>query len=117
MIKLFPKDKDKGDVNIFTLSVLLIGLFPGLGLVFLIGGDTFIKVDTVFNIALLTGAVAFLAHLPFLKRLNRFLAEMIGYCLFGWGLLTAALFLSVNYMVHSHPVVDVYPIKSFEFRP
>src|SRR6185437_15058530 len=95
--------KDKGDVNIFTLSIILIGVFPALGVMFFVGGITLIHVDTVVNFAIIAGVIAFILHVPFLKRMNRYLAEIIGYSLFGWGMIVTALFLGVNYLFHGQP--------------
>jgi len=109
--------KDRGEVNMFTLSILLIGVFPGLGVLFYIGANTLIRVDTVFNIAIVSGAIAFILHLPFLKKMNRYMAEIIGYSLFGWGLIITALFMGGNYLIHGNPVSDIYKVETATAHP
>ena len=109
--------KDKGEVNMFTLSILLIGVFPALGVLFFIGAKTLIHVDAVFNITFIAGAVVFVLHLPFLKKLNRYLAEIIGYSLFGWGLIIAALFMGGNYLFHNDPITDIYQVVTATAHP
>ncbi len=109
--------KDKGDVNMFTLSILLIGVFPGLGVLFFIGEKTLIRVDAVFNIAAVAGIIVFVMHLPFLKKLNRYLAEIIGFALLGWGLIITALFMGSNYLFHGQPVTDIYRVITATAHP
>ena len=101
----------------FTLSILLIGIFPGLGVLFFIGEKTQIRVDTVFNIAMIVGISTLLVHFPFLKKMNRYLAEIIGYSLFGWGLIIAALFMGSNYLFLGQPVTDVYQVVTATAHP
>ena len=109
--------KEKGEVNLFTLSIILIGVFPGLGVMFFIGSKTLIRVDTVVNFAIIAGVIAFMVHIPFLKKMNRYLAEIIGYSLFGWGLIVTALFLGSNFLFHGQPVTDVYQIETATAHP
>jgi hypothetical protein len=109
-MNFFWKQQDKTEVNVFTLTVLLIGIFGGLIAIFYFGAITFIRVDSIFNIAFLAGAVIFIIHLPFMKRLNRFLAEIIAYSFLGWGLIITGLFLSLNFVFHNDPETDHYPI-------
>src|ERR1700722_13147824 len=90
--------KDKGEVNMFTLSILLIGIFPGLGTLFFLGEKTLIRVDTVVNFVIIAGVIMCIIHIPLLKRMNRYLAEIIGYSFFGWGLIIAALCMGANYV-------------------
>lgn len=117
MSKLFPGEKEKGDVNIFTISILLTGLFPGVAAVFYFGEMTFIKVDTIFNMAFVSGLAVCLCHLAFYKKINRYLAEILLYSFFGWGILIAAGFLTLNFLIHKHPDTDAYQVKTFEYRP
>ena len=109
--------KEKGDVNMFTLTIILLGVFPALGIIFYIGAATLMRVDTVFNIVVICGLAAFLVHIPFLKKWNRYLAEIIGYSLFGWGLIITSLFMGINYLIHSQPVTDAYKIENAVAHP
>jgi hypothetical protein len=109
-MNFFWKQQDKTEVNVFTLTILLIGIFGGLIAVFYFGAITFIRIDTIFNFAFLSGGVVFILHLPFLKKLNRFLAEIIAYSFLGWGLIITGLFLTLNFAFHNDPETDHYQI-------
>ena len=109
--------KDKDEVNIFMLSILLIGVFPALGAIFYVGSLTFMRVDTVFDMAFISGASVFIGHLPFLKKLKRYLGEIIGYTVIGWGLIITASVMGCNFLIHNKPVTDIYPIESAIAHP
>jgi hypothetical protein len=117
MFNLLWYQKVKNDVNTYTLTVLLLGIFAGLGMIFFVGELTLIRIDSIFNIAFLSGAGVLLLHLPFFKRLNRYLAELIAYSFLGWGLIITGLFLSMNYLFHAPQRVDYYTVVSAVAHP
>jgi hypothetical protein len=116
MTNIFRNQKDKGEVNFFTLTVLLIGIFIGLTLIFYFGGLTIIRIDTIFNFVIVCGTVAFIIHLPFLKTLNRYMAEIIAYSYLGWGFIFTAAFFSLNFIFHKVPETDIYSLDKVELR-
>jgi len=117
MFNILWRQKVKTEVNTYTLTVIIIGLFGGMSALFYLGGLTFIRIDTIFNIVIISGVVVFLIHLPFLKKMNRYLVEVIIYCLVGWGLILAGIFLTLNYAIHSHGEVNVYQIETAVAHP
>lgn len=100
----------KSEVNTFTLTILLIGIFPGFAASLIFGRQTFMLIDDAFYLFLVLGGIAFLIHLPFRKKLSRFWAEFAAYCFAGWGTILLALFLSSNYLFHSKPATASYNI-------
>ena len=99
---------DRNEVNKYTLTIILLGVFPGFMGVVWMGMRTFITIDAIFHIIIISGAISFLAHLPFLKRLNRYLIESVFFCLIGWGNIWAAIFLLTNYFAHGKVETKYY---------
>jgi len=117
MFNFLWRQKEKTEVNTYTLTIIIIGIFAGLSGIFYFGGITFIRIDTVFNMVIISGLAVFLIHAPFLKKMNRFLIEVIVYCLAGWGLIIAALILMLNYIIHSQPEVNIYQVQTAIAHP
>ena len=109
--------KDKNEVNNFTLTILLTGIFLGLGLILFAGTVTFIRIDTVFNIFFICGSFIFIIHLPFLNKMHRYLAEIISYCYLGWGLIGTGIFMALNFYFHHEFRVDSYQVETAIVHP
>ncbi len=101
---------DRNEANIFIMSVLLIGLFIGMGINFWLGLNTFIYADTLFLIALLFGLLALGVHYLFFRHWKRYFAEILAYSILGWGNICLAILLSINYFFHDAPVTSQYAL-------
>jgi len=109
--------REKNEANPFTITVILVGLFVGFGILLFVGQMTFIRIDTIVNYAILFGAVIFLLHLPFRKRLNRYLVEILAYSFIGWALIITSLLIGANYLFHGPSVSDRYTVESSMAHP
>jgi hypothetical protein len=102
------RDIDKDEAQPYHIAVVIMGLFIGMSVIYLLVMNTFITIDTVFNIFFICGLVVFGIHFLFRKRLQRYIAELAMVSFGGYALLITALFLLLNYTIHSTPQVEKY---------
>jgi len=99
---------EKGSVNNFTIAITGIGLLLGGGGIFLFGSKTFIAVDTIAFVFLTAGLLAMGFHYLFLRKLNRYLVEVVIYCFGGIGSIVTALLLAANFLFHGPETIVKY---------
>ncbi|RYD74681.1 MAG: hypothetical protein EOP53_17835, partial [Sphingobacteriales bacterium] len=102
---------DRNEANVFILTVLLTGIFVGFAAIIWLGLRTFIFIDSLFHIWLLTGAFVFGAHYLFFRKWDRYLAEISGYSFFGWATIILAVLISLNYLFHDQPNTKTILLK------
>ena len=104
--------KDKGGANNYTISITALGLLGGGGGIYFFGSKTFIGVDTIALVFFVSGLMAVGFHYLFLRRLNRYFAEVALYCFPGVGSLITAMLLAVNFFFHGPETINSYRLHN-----
>lgn len=105
-------EEEKGyQVNMYVMSILLIGMFGGGALIYFMASYTFISIDKIVFSIILVGIVALGIHYLFLRKLKRFFIEVVAYSLLGWGSIVTGCALSLNYFIRSNEVDIKYPVS------
>jgi hypothetical protein len=101
----------KEKVNLFVITLILTGIFGGGFLIAHMVMKTFIRLDTIFNIWILCGALCFLVHFFFLKKMYTHIGELVFYSLGGWASILTALFLWLNSVSWHDANTRIYDLR------
>ena len=105
---------NKNKAHPFILLILLTGLFFGGGGIFYFMHHSIFPIDLLFACILVFSSLSIAIHYVVFKKDERYLGEVIMYCIGGWGCLLTALFLAANFFFHSPEKTTLYSIQDRE---
>jgi hypothetical protein len=92
--------RDKNEAHPGILAVILTGLFPGGGISVFLAMHTFVTLDTLFGILVLSGGLTLAVYYILRRQNRRYFLEMAGFSFIGVGGLMVAISLAVNYFFY-----------------
>ncbi len=105
---------DKNKIHPYTLSILLLGIFPGGFSLFYFINRSIISLEIILGSIILLGSLSIVLHFIIFKKGERYLGEVIFYSLGGWGIILTTFLMAINFYFHHTPIVKEYAIINRE---